>query len=590
MKTITETNLWGVICKSIFLGICIISAVDTKLFIYNSLSFSMLEIIGTVLLLFSICILCFKNGIESILKIFDIRRNNSINIVYIYMAYMLIFHITVPCEIYRTYYLLGNLLLCLTIYISLKLRVLNWDFISNIFILLICINLVYVYAQWIGITQSHSSFFKVSGISDNPSVSAIFLSASSFILFRRLAGPDKSDFSNFKYWALLFLIIHAIIILKCRTAVVGLLLYPIIYYFLRDKKITTKYVLVMFLFLIVILSILGLDYKIDSTSGRLLVWKISLSLLSTNLLGLGYGTFERNYNLAQSEYFNSEERPIAEVMNADHVFMPYNDLVEHAIDSGILGAILFLTFWGLVIYKAFSLKRVHEFAGLMSLFIMSMINFVYTSVESMLLISCLSGLIFFESDEKGQNLNKQSVRYHSGRLVFPMILFLCCFLAIRESQMIYGQYKLKNIVEEIKAGFLPDENKFSSIQNSINTSEAFYTEYAKYHISKDSYHQALDKLNIASRYSSSSKIFVMKSYCYQEQGEYEKAVVELCKLKYMMPHHLFPNLLLMRVNNRFGKRDEAVKYADVLIGMPLKISSSEADKIIEEAKYTKYEK
>ncbi len=580
------SNQWKLLAKLLLSLICFFSVVDTKLFIYSSLSYSMLGVLSSLFLFFAVCIYGHVSS-KNIGKVFDWRFFDGKGAVFLCIIYVFLFHLLKECENYRVYYILGYLLLCLTIYASLKFQLFDSLFIERLIIILLAINILYVYFQLFGILQSNSVYFKVSGITENPSVSSIFIAGSSFVLIDRII-KNKNKVSTFYYLGLCFVLLYAIIILRCRTAIVGFILNFLIILFFKGKYHKISY-LSIFLSAIVVVVFLGLLFKLDSTSGRLLIWKISMSLIRANIFGYGYGTFERNYNLAQSEYFGETNRPMSEIMNADYVFMPYNDLMEHTIDGGILGAIIYVSFWCVLLYTSIKLNKIKYFSALFSLFVMSMINFVYTSVECMLLISCIVGNVCYESSKNASFSNMDKLKQFKGKINIFLLVALASFLMQKECMMIKGQYKLNRILSGIKEGFFPDEYEYNDILNGINTSEAFYREYAKYYISMKMYDRALEQLNKAGKYSSSPDIYIMKSFCYQKKNDYGNSIENLNLVKNMMPHHLFPNFLLMKVSCHFGKRKEALKYADEIICMPIKIKSSKAEDIIKEANLIKKE-
>lgn len=93
------------------------------------------------------------------------------------------------------------------------------------------------------------------------------------------------------------------------------------------------------LWTIVVLCLLF--YKQGSTSGRLLVYKISWKLFSKYpVFGIGKGRFKINYNLEQADYFAASDGTPKEVLLADNTIYSFCEPLQLLVENGIVGAVI----------------------------------------------------------------------------------------------------------------------------------------------------------------------------------------------------------------------------------------------------------
>ena len=75
--------------------------------------------------------------------------------------------------------------------------------------------------------------------------------------------------------------------------------------------------------------------------------------------GYGYGLFDKNYNIAQEEYFSSKTNTtFEERKNARHVITGYNDYIEQSIEGGIAGGLFITAFYALFILTSIRNKDI----------------------------------------------------------------------------------------------------------------------------------------------------------------------------------------------------------------------------------------
>lgn len=129
----------------------------------------------------------------------------------------------------------------------------------------------------------------------------------------------------------------------------------------KGFRIGKRKLIYCLIFLSVIIIALTVLIDPDSSKGRLLIYKISLSIWQDHFLtGIGHDKFETVYNTYQAEYFRTGTNSIKELLLADNTYYAFNDYLQFVIEYGIPGVITmaacFLILIELVRYLIFNNK------------------------------------------------------------------------------------------------------------------------------------------------------------------------------------------------------------------------------------------
>lgn len=192
----------------VYLSLCVFSTLDTGLFVYPSLSRSLLLEIGIITLgsisLLS-CIVTGKRVLASRYSFF----------LFAWIAYISFYAIFVhPHELYRTLYLTITLSLLLAFDACLRTGLLVKKNIENGLLVIAATHIVFLIAQKLGMVASANEYFLVIGSNDAPTATALYLVGVLPILVSR-ARQSVWHWTNV---AFVFLVIVAILLLRCRTA------------------------------------------------------------------------------------------------------------------------------------------------------------------------------------------------------------------------------------------------------------------------------------------------------------------------------------------------------------------------------------
>lgn len=95
---------------------------------------------------------------------------------------------------------------------------------------------------------------------------------------------------------------------------------------------------------LMVMAAQGYKLKPDSVGGRLLIWKITLSMIARSpLTGIGFDRFPVEYENFQADYFATSSRTSYEEIVAGHVRNAYNEPLQVLAELGIIGAVLFVS-------------------------------------------------------------------------------------------------------------------------------------------------------------------------------------------------------------------------------------------------------
>lgn len=138
------------------------------------------------------------------------------------------------------------------------------------------------------------------------------------------------------------------LILFITSGRAGLLSFSISIFFLNLKYFQKSIPSIKVMLLSILLILLGLLFivKLESSKGRILIYKVVISSIKpTQLLtGIGYGQFKAQYNHYQSDYFSKHQINNSGALLADNTYYAFNDPFQLIIELGIIGLAIFLIF------------------------------------------------------------------------------------------------------------------------------------------------------------------------------------------------------------------------------------------------------
>ena len=581
----------------VFLTVCIAAAVDTHLFVYPSLSRSLLMECG--LLLLALVAFCHRALCGTVRPV-----GGLCVFVALWTGYILLHgRLSEVTELYRTVYLCVTLLSVISLSYCLRAGLLTQERIYSGLLVIGLIHVFCVFAQCMGFMEPESSLYTVTGACDNPNVTAMYLAGCVPLIVQRLRSSDR----KVAYVLFLVLALFAVVLLRCRTAYIGLAVEAAVFFLFSSKDSRIKgfhlqretncnpkihssigkvFLAVVALLVVSVAAVRMYQMKRDSADGRLLVWKVSASMIAEHPMGCGYGLFPKHYNLRQAEYFHEEHGTETERRNASFVYMAYNDFLEHGVEGGVIGMLFLAGFYVLIIKDPpLPSKGGRCLSAVLSAFaVMSLVNFVVAGIQTWLLVVCCAAVVAAgcsRADEPEEAVGGRSLLLQ--RLVSVALVVLVLMLSVITGRMTYAQYQLGRVEERMSAGEAVSDSVFADLEKNIYSSEAFWRLRAHGLKRTGDYGQATLCINNAMRYTAAPLLCYMAHRCLSELGREADGIGYINEVYHTQPTLLLPKLILMRFYDSKGDTVTAMKYANEIVNADAKVSDRKTAAIVREA-------
>jgi len=451
--------------------------------------------------------------------------------------------------------------------------------------------------QNMGLVNSYNDFITVSGTHINPNVIAMFLAmcwpAILYFLFRA-----KRIYKYILLLSLLTLLV-GLLTLKCRSAFIGILVaslylvnkeYNIGNRFKKNKQIFTKYTVVISVVIcLFVLFIYAYRFKKESADGRKTIWAISSQMIRENpLVGYGYGMFEREYNLYQAAYFRTGSGTLNQKAIASYTHMAYNDFLESAIEGGIPGMLLWLfCLLSLLLsqHRKKKLQVINESilyyarAGIISFFIMSIINFTIQAIPVFFVFLLYSGIINTYSIHTKIFIANKGVPYKFGKQIGVIFFILAIYIFISQLQIVNATRSIENVKYNLKKNnFVEADHILDLIEKNLNYDPIYWDYRARIAYLKGDYSTAAVMFGVEKKYTSNPNVLIDNGYAFEANRNYKEAEREFSLASNMEPSRLLPKYALMKLFLEVGDTVNAKMQAESILQVRLKKDNEQATK------------
>lgn len=387
----------------------------------------------------------------------------------------------------------------------------------------------------------------------------------------------------------LVLTIVLIIAVQSRTAIlictISLVSYCHERMIVRNGKIKLKNILIsLFLFAFVFATLFY--YKLASSNGRLLIWKISLSHASDNIAGIGVGNFAYQYPLWQAGFFSKKGSADNENLYlADMSFYAFNELLQLLIEGGVISFVFFAGFIFFTLQKGLRAPGSGEVRVFTLIFIGITLSTFFSYPlhnPSIFLMLILSGAYVnqFESCD-----NKISGPTFSASIFLRILqvttgLFLLGYFASQYVALGWWRQAKKNIIVNEQTAIKYYNKAYPLLQHKGE----FVFNYGAQCFEIGRYEKAsllFDKcVCIFSHYS----LFIYKGANHQKIGQYKSAEKCFSLAEKMLPSRIYPKSLLAKLYWEQGDTSKAFHKAREVILFKTKVESHSIDSIKTEMK------
>lgn len=204
-----------------------------------------------------------------------------------------------------------------------------------------------IFAAGLGLSD-YDVIYNIERHFDNTGLYAIFLSLSA-ILLSSYHNTLNIKYSKALAMGLFVVVAFCVVVLESRTAFILLLSYAVWEGMKRLRMLMVKYCIGGCLLVVVVL--LSFSLKIDSSHGRLFVWKTTCDIIKRDpLMGIGYRNFPAVYPINQASVYLENKMTESEIFLSDNVKVAFNEYLHITAESGIVGLSLMLFIIALYLY------------------------------------------------------------------------------------------------------------------------------------------------------------------------------------------------------------------------------------------------
>lgn len=535
-----------------------LSVFPIRIFIYPSMFIHFLLCIFSCIGGISITIMAFRNN-----STFPTSPITILSILW--LTFISIYSLIVPGDLYKTGYLSCSLLYILFIHTLIRQQIITKGFLLTTFGVIGVTEGITCTLQYFAIIDSASHFFPITGTFNNPNISALAITASLPFFFNQIK-MKKRKILNF---TISIFLISALFLLKCRTAIIGAGIIITVFmlsgknihnHILKSSKKSLSIIIIGTICLLTVSGYHLYTFKKDSADGRILIWKIATEMIFEKPGGYGYGLFDKNYNIAQEEYFSSTEiSTFEEKKNARHIITGYNNYIEQSIEGGITGGLFMLSFYALFILTALRNKDIPALSIAISSAVMSVFySLTYTLPIWSILIS-----YYAMTPERMSLAGKKENAFRYFAIV--LIGITSCFWGIFQCRAFYAQAQIKEIVR------LSNHEKEKALKIAaeyspyISTDWTYRRIYARLLTDTGAYDNALEQGKIALRYTEHPSIHFLIAEIHYKTGDKQNAEKHWKKISDMIPSDLRSRSCLLDLYINDDKQAQMKKTASEII-------------------------
>jgi len=430
----------------------------------------------------------------------------------------------------------------------------------------------------------------------NKSIFSILLASQiALVLPMWLFYKKENKFSKPVNWVFIVLISLSLILLgftQGRAGYIGLALALsyIAYQYLsvsNFKRIFLYAVLPSFILLTTVLFL----HKSGSSSGRLLIYKISGGMLKDNWLwGIGQGQFKIQYNHYQSVYFSSHNIDSKEALLADNTFYAFNDFFQVLIENGLIGFLILtvILFLLVVQIKKAILTPANKYlftAAIASLIcILTGSLFSYPLQIFPIAIQATLSLSIINSFKPGKEL--QVKLSENGGKIAKIISILLSILLLVHSLFYFNNKKENKQAFELKrSGFRQKAiEKYKNLNDSYIQDGSMFYLYAQELYSTNQLTKAQEILSKAKKLYCTNEVYKLSARIENELQNYLQAEADYKKAIYIVPNRMTSRNELFE--HYLGRKDtvHAIYWANSILNMPIKVPSQKTKNIQQRTK------
>ncbi|MBD1387055.1 O-antigen ligase family protein [Mucilaginibacter rigui] len=332
------------------------------------------------------------------------------------------------------------------------------------------------------------------------------------------------------------------------------------------------------LLFIIIVSAISFVLKLDSSLGRVLIYKISFNILTDNLFtGVGSGEFKRVYLLYQARYFAQGEYSVKELLLADNTTYVFNDYLQIVIEWGLAGWFIVIGYFYLLVkiiqngMKSYAFQEFLYstcFVTVITLSVAALFTPVYYKFPCLLLFLIALSWLF----------------WHTYKAYLPPVLKYCLILTVligllftdgSQHMFKYRKYQVfDNSIDLAKSGFKTEAlTGLKSIYSDLEHDGYYLSIYGRQLANAGQIADAIPILRQSLNEVSNSENYLALADCYFALQQYSNAETNYLKAISMVPNRFRPRFNLFNLYKQTGQINKEKLTGREILALPIKIPS-----------------
>jgi hypothetical protein len=355
----------------------------------------------------------------------------------------------------------------------------------------------------------------------------------------------------------------------------------------RGSKLFTR---IIWFLAVLILLVVVIYVKQDSSQGRLLIYKVSATIFKDHWLwGIGPGKFKAVYNLYQAKYFASHSIDSKEALLADNTFYAFNDTWQLLIEIGLVrfaGLAMLILLFRQYLRHLIDRKKMSSFkngalAGMLCIIAASLFSYPFHVFAIQILFLIYLAVLLF-SVGKGTFIGRRKLVHRIFQFAFLSMVLVFGFYGINKMMFIN---KSGQAFELYRAGFKNEAlNMYASLHQSLVTNGASDFSFAKQLYNSNRLNEAKKIIAIVKQRYVDNEVYKLSAAIALETGQFERAEKDYLTALYMVPNRMRSRYDLMNFYLIAKDTAKAVYWGKSLLKMPVKVPSGTTKNLQKETK------
>ncbi len=331
-------------------------------------------------------------------------------------------------------------------------------------------------------------------------------------------------------------------------------------------------------------------FKQGSADGRILIWKVSRSMIKDKpLFGYGFDRFKAYYMDYQAAFF--EQNPDSEeAMVAGDTNYAFNEFIQQTIENGIIGMMLILLVFIVSGFRFQDAGWEQQLPGVAMAGMINILVFALFSYPAQILPIKMSMVLYLATISSIVPQKEIAIsgnrKYFicTTRILFPIIIFMLVFAGCRFIKVQTNAWHDWNSAYRLYQFGAYDAclEDYEKAYPLLKTNGDFLTNCGKALSMAGQHRKAVEILKQAADHYPNIVVYTALGDSYKALGETARAEQAYLHAWYMNPSRFYPKYLLAKLYDESGQKEKAVDTARELLNKEIKVESTAIEEIQEE--------